>query len=595
MKRNLSPTESHGISLKIFIVFIGFIVQSSVLFFLLRLCFLGIEFTDEGKYFNDSRSPGAFRDQVTHYGFVYHPIFKAIDFNVPVFRIINLLITFFLAYLVSFQSLRKLSKLSTINLISVSISIGLFSLCFLSVNWLPTPSYNSLTLQSLLAFWVSFEYYRDKRNQRSKKLAHFYLAATSNLVLLAKPTSFLLLSFIFFSYLFFTANSTRRVLLEIIQHVLLVTLGILTISFLFYGSPFQLLSGLYQGSQNVKLLGGKSLTVGRVLDGFKFNFIEAFSVIFTLVVIIAQRLVLSYGKSNLTKRIKNFSGAFYFISIILIGLYFVMSTISSLYLVLIPLSLAYMWVCLHQNSGSSIGIANYTYLLLMFPFVGAVGSANNLISHSKYFFFFVILFFFMVIVQRIKYNENKFLLHSLSFGLIFLLNGALYNSVNYPYRQYSSLLANSYEMSNSSALRNLKVNFENALQYKVMMKEVRKSGFQEGDGVIDLTGQSPLILFLIGAKPIGDSWLLGGYQGSNELAIKKLNQENCMIKNQSFLLIEKGGPRSLSVSYILNETGLSKNEYVSVATWDPPLGAGGYLIKRELSLLKPSRRVDLCS
>ena len=200
----------------------------------------------------------------------------------------------------------------------------------------------------------------------------------------------------------------------------------------------------------------------------------------------------------------------------------------------------------------------------------------------------------MVIVQRMKYNENNFLLHSLSFGLIFLLTGSLYNSVNYPYRQYSSLLANSYEMSNSPSLRNLKVNFENALQYKVMMKEIEKSGFQEGNGVIDLTGQSPLILFLIGAKPIGDSWLLGGYQGSNELAIKKLNQEDCMIKNQSFLLIEKDGPRSLSVNYILNETGLSKNKYVSVATWDTPLGAGGYLIKRELSLLKPSHRVDLC-
>ncbi len=594
MQLNLSPSKRYGISLKIFIVFIGFIVQFSVLLFLMRLCFSGIEFTDEGKYLNDSRSPGAFRDQVTHYGFVYHLIFKVIDFNVPVFRIINVLTTFFLAYLVSFQSLRKLSNLSKINHISVSISMGLFSLCFLSIKWLPTPSYNSLTLQSLLVFWMSFEYYRKTRNQKSQKLARLCLAATSILILLARPPSFLILTLILFSYLFFSVNSTYQFLLEIIKHSLLLALGIFMVSFLIYGYPLELLSGLLQGLQNSKLLAGDSYNAGRVLENLKFNFIEFFSVFFSLVVVIIQRLVLSFGKSNLTKRIKNFSGAFYFMSIIFIGSYFVMSTFSSLYLVLIPLSLAYMWVCLHQNSEISFGTTNYTYLLLMFPIVGAVGSTNNLISQSTYFFFFIILFYFMVIVQRIKNTRNYFLLHSLSFGLIFLLAGALYNSVNYPYRQHSSLLLNSYQMSNAPALRNLKVNFENALQYKVMMREVRKSGFQEGDGVIDLTGQSPLILFLIGAKPIGESWLIGGYKGSNELAIKKLNQENCRIKNQSFLLIEEGGLRSLNVSYILSETELNKNEYVSVATWHTPLGAGGNLMNRELSLLKPSFRVDLC-
>jgi hypothetical protein len=113
--------------------------------------------------------------------------------------------------------------------------------------------------------------------------------------------------------------------------------------------------------------------------------------------------------------------------------------------------------------------------------------------------------------------------------------------------------------------------------------------------VIDLTGQSPLILFLIGAKPIGDTWLLGGYPGSDALAIKKLNQVDCLTKKSSFLLIEEGGALSLNVDYILSETGLARNEYSSVATWNTPIGAGGFPTNREIKLLRPSGNSILCN
>jgi hypothetical protein len=127
-----------------------------------------------------------------------------------------------------------------------------------------------------------------------------------------------------------------------------------------------------------------------------------------------------------------------------------------------------------------------------------------------------------------------------------------------------------------------------------MMQRVKGSGFVSGDGLIDMTGQSPSISFLIGAKPMGDSWLLGGYSGSNEYAVKKLNQLSCQEKVNSYLLVEPDGPLSLDIKYVLKEIGLGQNKYSPATNWATPRGAGGFLDARQLFLLKPDKTAKFC-
>jgi hypothetical protein len=128
-----------------------------------------------------------------------------------------------------------------------------------------------------------------------------------------------------------------------------------------------------------------------------------------------------------------------------------------------------------------------------------------------------------------------------------------------------------------------------------MSKVVDDSGFKPGDGLIDLTGQSPAVSFLIGAKPLGDSWLLGGYSGSNEFAIKKLMQLSCLEKHSGYLLIEPKGTLSLDVEYILSRIGLDYTNYSVVAKWTTPKGAGGFIERRRLFLLKPNHYNGYCN
>ena len=45
-----------------------------------------------------------------------------------------------------------------------------------------------------------------------------------------------------------------------------------------------------------------------------------------------------------------------------------------------------------------------------------------------------------------------------------------------------------------------------------------QSGLQKGDFIIDLSGQSPGLIYLMGAKSLGTAWNTGGYKGSLDTA-----------------------------------------------------------------------------
>ena len=113
----------------------------------------GIDFSDEGKYLLDAKHPDSSANLITHYGYVYHFLFSLIDYDVALFRFLNFLITFGIAAITAFFTLKYLDLIEkqfshlSFNLAVVS---GIVSLTHFSVFWLPTPSYNSLTFQSMM-------------------------------------------------------------------------------------------------------------------------------------------------------------------------------------------------------------------------------------------------------------------------------------------------------------------------------------------------------------------------------------------------------------------------------------------------------------
>jgi len=82
-----------------------------------------------------------------------------------------------------------------------------------------------------------------------------------------------------------------------------------------------------------------------------------------------------------------------------------------------------------------------------------------------------------------------------------------------------------------------------------------RNGFRPGDDMIDLTGHNPGALFAVGAQSLGRAWIIGGYPGSRDLAVRMLGTVPCEKLVQAWVLLEEGGPREISVA-VLNDFGL---------------------------------------
>ena len=119
---------------------------------------------------------------------------------------------------------------------------------------------------------------------------------------------------------------------------------------------------------------------------------------------------------------------------------------------------------------------------------------------------------------------------------------------------------------------------------------VREAGFKPATPMIDLTGQSPGILFAIGAESIGQAWTIGGYPGSLKLAEAALSLTSCEKISTAWVLFEKDGPRSIPTELMTSLGANFPSDYKHVGKWQTGEGAGGYPNSRIQDLYKPIRQ-----
>jgi hypothetical protein len=115
----------------------------------------------------------------------------------------------------------------------------------------------------------------------------------------------------------------------------------------------------------------------------------------------------------------------------------------------------------------------------------------------------------------------------------------------------------------------------------------REAGLSAGTPILDLTGQSPTLLFSLNARVLADSWIIGGYPGSDSVALFKFRQLTCAQLSAAWLLIEPLGAREINFKRTLGKLGFSLKDYLEVASWQTPLGAGGEKLSKTQYLLKP--------
>lgn len=560
------------------------------------LCFskYGYDFTDEGFYLTWLSTPDLYSWSLSQFGFLYHPFYILLDGDIRQLRMFNVLVTYFLGWFLVDRVLQDIFPndiKGRIGRVSFSFGFATAVFVFFSV-WVLSPSYNGLNFQALLIAAIGLLMAQASVDRKSI-IGWLLIGIGGWLAFMAKPSSAVALGgCVFFCLLFSKKINSRLMFLCGATVVVLVVLSALLID----GSLQLFIARLQMAMSFASYLGGgHSLRQLIRIDGFSITREE--SVI--CLVAFSYCFVMAIALNLKTKLFRWFGLFFAFAGSLLVltmlaGKYFLPLEAGSFHVLLIsvvPLStFALVWFrkkreFFNHVSRSRVFLAS---ALALFPHVFAFGTNNNYWQVGGLAGFFWLVGMLVLLAPSIRSVNPTLFCFPLILVTQLIVVLLLQLAVESPYRQTQSLRFNSDSVQVGRTGSNLVLSKGYANYLSNSSKAVREAGFQPATPVIDLSGQSPGLLYSLGARNIGQAWMIGGYPGSVKLATEALMRVSCNELADSWLLIEPGGPRSLPDSLVASY-GAKASDYEIVAVWDTADGAGGFEHRPPQRMLKPIR------
>jgi hypothetical protein len=240
----------------------------------------------------------------------------------------------------------------------------------------------------------------------------------------------------------------------------------------------------------------------------------------------------------------------------------------------------------------NLGVLETAWCLILFsfPLVFAIGTNNNYWEIGSWVSMFSLLAGSKVFSfgQLSIFNQNEFLFSVSACTL--LIAFALLTSVSTPYRQDMSLRSMDTSLQETHGISVPSISSETSRtisSLKSIVLGVRPE-FRTPLAILDLTGQSPGLIFAADGRTVGQPWLAGGYPGS-ESAMKWVLKGLTPCERASFLvLVEQHGSRSLSTE-LLSEGDWDFNEnYDSLGGFEISAGTGFVGKSRWVELFQPN-------
>jgi len=574
-----------------------FLVISTVciLMWLLKYAHYGLDFTDEGYYLVWISNPFNYDWSTTQFGFIYHPLYLLLDGNITRLRQANILIVFFLTWLLVDALFRKASSKTAracFQRLALSSGFAIVSLAYFTQG-LPTPSYNSLGLQAMLITALGLLLAEATRTSGSI-IGWVLIGLGGWLAFMAKPPLAAALGVCAILYILLSRKFNFFSVLIAIG----VALALLVLSgWVIDGSIYSFVARLRVGAELSALVGaGYSLQQIFRIDEFVLNDREmlllgfmtsasffaasftcatrfflklagiAFSVIFLIVCLITTFDIEVYNLGG---------GGFKGLIIWAIPFGIVALCLTSF------LSVQHFKIYTAQCALSLI--------LITFPYAFAFGTNGNYWQASSYAGIFWLLSGLALIAPNVSNSNMRVAFFPLALAAQVITVLLLQYGLENPYRQTQALRLNkhSVEIGRPGSLLLLSGGYANYVTE--VMTSANKAGLEPGTPVIDLTGQSPSLLYAMRADSIGYPWIAGGYPGSFEVARLGLRRVRCDKLATAWLLLEPGGPRALSGDLLKSFGGTLSEHYQVVASWDTAEGSGGFQERRHQQLLSPLR------
>lgn len=553
----------------------------------------GIDFTDEGFYLAWISNPFIYDVSATQFGFVYHPIYSLFEGSITAMRRFNILLTWGLASFLVFILVKDFAEekiTSKLTLVSISIALSSSSLAIF-FKFLVTPNYNTLNFQAVLI--AALGLILIIRDDTKKKFSGGVILGIGGwLSFMAKPTTAALLALMVLGYLIVTRLLALKPLLTSIFTAgsLLLASAVLidgsitnfterlvmganayaafdsrySATGIFVRSPRIHISGM---QQFILLASCGFCIAGALIQQPKYAFIRKTFILFVYVASAATIGILM-GVIPDAPNLGDWRGHELLGPSLGAGLFVIYRAIFKKDFVPSPKEL---WLA---------------FFLFLLPLAIAFGSNRAYLDKLGAYGFFWILSGVVLVGPYIRENKSwQSLLPAVIATQaisVFIFQG----SVAQPHRQ-PDLRANNAVALESPRASKLKISSGWKKYIDSATAATYQAGFQQEDPIIDLTGQSPGLLFLMGATNIGRAWFGGGYPGSSASVVTYLGRRPCARLAEAWILTEPQGPRSISNDVIKSFSANLSSDYRLVSSWMTAEGAGGYEHARKQKLYKP--------
>ncbi|RXG85481.1 hypothetical protein [Bradyrhizobium zhanjiangense] len=562
-------------------------VTTATLFaWLLYYSSYGFNLFDEGQYLNSMANPFAYGVNIppSLFGFVYHWPYQWTGGDIVALRMANITLTMTLGWILSFLVIRRLWTASWPH--ATVLSVGIASLALTNFHSrLLTPGYYALTFQSLLMVMIGL-LLADRPGRICHVLGWILVGVGGWCCFMAKPTSAAAIALVVMLYV---VVLRRKSLLPMTGAALMALALLIVTAYLIDGSITGLVTRMVKSAEIEVVLGARH----EVSLMFRIDWLEISRAQLAIAVLVAIALLLSILMESTHELLASLALAAVLIATIaiaLLGIDPISVKLSTLFLVPAFTCLGAMFhregLVLRTQAPTSIALA-LTFLVL--PHLFALGSnVNYWYAGSK-----VALFWMLAVVAFLSpfAQQRRGLATLLPLTVLaqFLTASVVNGGILKPFGQVKDLRAYTAVMPMRGGGK--LVLSQPLHDYLTTARvQARAAGLEVGTPVVDLTGRSPSLLYVLEARALGLPWLIGPwdsteahfgqpwsivpYAGSNAAAVEALGLEDCADLAQAWVLIEPEGPHHLDRASVMASFGAGQADYDGAATFDSPVNDG---------------------
>ncbi|AZY48738.1 hypothetical protein C0J09_05960 [Bordetella avium] len=570
-----------------------------LLWWLLKYSNYGFEFTDESFYVVSMANPFIHDYSHTQFGFVYHPIYNLLGGDIVNLRQANIFTIFGLAWALAYLFLKPMaSEVKNNHLTLLAVTAGLATSALIQLDaWLLTPSYNSLALQALLLTAIGM--LLSDNSYRPASLTGWSLIGIGGwLAFMAKPSTALALALGVFLYLVFARKfSARLILISVAVSASLLLFSAMLID----GSILEFINRIKKAIEFGKILGsGHTL-----LHIFRIDSFHLTEKTIALIAMIFISVFASIYSVYSRKRILSLAGF-----LIATGFFSVtaLATVGNIGLALDtgPFRSFLIFGLFFSAAAAGLTLGKFDRLksipapqraiacfFLATPYIYAFGTNGNYWSAGGAAAIFWLFSGLIFLTPLVRERASWLVLLPVAIATQAITVMLLQTGFEAPYRQPQAIKLNDTAVTFGAKKSTLVLPDSYAKYISSAVSAAKKKGFTPGTPVIDLSGQSPGLLYALGAESIGQAWNVGGYPGSLDLAKVALERTPCEKIAAAWVLLEPEGPRSISNELMSSIGSAFPDGYTRVADWETAAGAGGYTIPRHQELYKPDSPAEI--